>query len=287
MLGGCINNGVRLETDEGHLFFLKWRDDPPPGMYAAEAEGLTALGAAVFRTSGESLHGEANQGGIRTPGVVRVGPKGAWLMLDFIPAGPRGSRTDEDLGRGLAAIHATPTATPKFGWERDNWIGHLPQRNSPNALWGPFWRDARIAPQLELARSQGFFRPTEEDGRKMDQLLGVVDSALDDVKEPALLHGDLWSGNAYADAEGRPVLIDPAAYRGDGEVDLAMTELFGGFGTRFYDAYREARPISSAYHAYRRDLYQLYYLLVHVNLFGASYLAGSLRAVDRVLSEFG
>ena len=287
MAGGCINNGAQLETADGHLFFLKWRDDPPPGMYAAEAEGLTALSTAASRTSGQNLYGGADTGGIRTPRVVRVGPDNAWLMLDFVPAGPRGLRSDENLGRGLAAIHATPTVQPSFGWERDNWIGHLPQRNSPNSIWGRFWRDVRIAPQLELARSRGFFRSTEEGGRKMDDLLGVVDSALADVKEPSLLHGDLWSGNAYADAEGRPVLIDPAVYRGDGEVDLAMTELFGGFGTRFYDAYREARPISSAYHAYRRDLYQLYYLLVHVNLFGASYLAGALRAVDRVLSEVG
>ena len=121
----------------------------------------------------------------------------------------------------------------------------------------------------------------------MDDLLGVVDSDLADVKEPSLLLGDLWSGNAYADAEGRPVLIDPAVYRGDREVNLAMTELFGGLGTRFYDAYCEARPTSSACNAYQKDLNQLYYLLVHVNLFGASYLAGALRAVDRVLSEVG
>lgn len=117
----------------------------------------------------------------------------------------------------------------------------------------------------------------------MDRLLGAITLALDDVDTPALVHGDLWSGNAFADPSGRPVLIDPAVYLGDGEVDLAMTELFGGFGTRFYDAYHDVRSISEAYHAYRRDLYQLYYLLVHVNLFGGAYVAGSLRAAERVL----
>ena len=116
----------------------------------------------------------------------------------------------------------------------------------------------------------------------MDELLDAIDPALDDVDTPSLVHGDLWSGNTYADVSGRPVLIDPAVYLGDGEVDLAMTELFGGFGTRFYDAYHDVRSISDAYHAYRRDLYQLYYLLVHVELFGAGYVAATAAAARAV-----
>jgi fructosamine-3-kinase len=102
---------------------------------------------------------------------------------------------------------------------------------------------------------------------------------------PHLLHGDLWGGNAYADADGSPVLIDPAVYRGHGEVDLAMTELFGGFGTRFYEAYDEVETISDAYRCYRRDLYQLYYLLVHVNLFGRQYARRTASAAARVVSD--
>ena len=108
-----------------------------------------------------------------------------------------------------------------------------------------------------------------------------VPAALGGVTAPSLLHGDLWSGNAYTAVGGAPVVVDPAAYRGDAEVDLAMTELFGGFEARFYLAYEEARPVSDAYRAYRRDVYQLYYLLVHVNLFGSSYVAPAVRAADR------
>ena len=109
MAGGGINNGSQLETADGHLFFLKWRDDPPPGMYAAEAEGLAALSTAVSLTSGQNLYGTDGTGGIHTSGVVRVGPNNAWPILGFVPAGPRGLRSNENLGRGLAAIHATPT----------------------------------------------------------------------------------------------------------------------------------------------------------------------------------
>ena len=120
----------------------------------------------------------------------------------------------------------------------------------------------------------------------MDRLVEVIPDALTDVERGELLHGDLWSGNAYATVDGAPGIIDPAVYRGDGEVDLAMTELFGGFGQRFYEAYNAVLPISRAYEVFKRDLYQLYYLLVHVNLFGASYERGSLAAASRVLNAF-
>ncbi|MGB1656630.1 MAG: fructosamine kinase family protein [Longimicrobiales bacterium] len=277
--GGCINHGSRLETTSGRLFFLKWTSDPPVGMYAAEADGLLALARASTGVSGSSdLHD-----GIRVPGVVDVGTDDAWLLLDFIPNGTVGDRSDEALGKGLATIHSAPTTEATFGWGRDNWIGSLPQPNPPTDRWSSFWCDSRIAPQLQRARAAGHFSSRSDGGLQMDRLLGAITLALDDVDTPALVHGDLWSGNAFADPSGRPVLIDPAVYLGDGEVDLAMTELFGGFGTRFYDAYHDVRSISEAYHAYRRDLYQLYYLLVHVNLFGGAYVAGSLRAAERVL----
>ncbi len=120
-----------------------------------------------------------------------------------------------------------------------------------------------------------------------DQVLEVIPHALDDVERPGLLHGDLWGGNWYASEDGLPVLIDPAVYRGHGEVDLAMSELFGGFEPGFYAAYDERHGISAAYRAYRRDLYQLYYLLVHVNLFGASYVAACLGAARGFLAGTG
>jgi len=283
--GGCINNGTRVETASGRVFFLKWRADPLTGMYAAEADGLTALANAASETTLAGTPGLHD--GIRIPAVVRVATDEAWLLLEFIPTGSGGDATDDALGRGLAALHAAPTIDTTFGWVRDNWIGSLPQRNPPTERWSSFWRDARIEPQLRLARSRGYFSARSDGSVRMDHLLEAIAPALDDVDTAALLHGDLWSGNAFADASGRPVLIDPAVYRGDGEVDLAMTELFGGFGARFYDAYHEVRSISGAYHEYRRDLYQLYYLLVHVNLFGGSYVSGSLRAAERVLGALG
>lgn len=287
MSGGCINHGSRIESSTGATYFLKWRTDAPAGMYAAEATGLAALADAV--TGAVTA---ASSPAIRIPRVIAVDAGGSWLLMDFITEGRRQERTDEALGRGLAAIHGRgagalpgPGAASTFGWHADNWIGTLPQPNPPCRSWSDFWRDARITPQLELARARGAFGLERREARAFDSLLEVVEPALGDVEAPSLVHGDLWSGNAYSDEEGRPVLIDPAVYRGHGEVDLAMTELFGGFGPRFYAAYDDTIGISDAYHAYRRDLYQLYYLLVHVNLFGGSYVDASLRAADRVLAE--
>ena len=178
---------------------------------------------------------------------------------------------------GLARLHLGG-GQASFGWGRDNWIGSLPQANPDTASWGVFWRDARLRPQIEMARGGGRLRD-----ERLDRVLEETAAALADVKRPELLHGDLWSGNTFTSRAGRPVLVDPAVYRGDGEVDLAMSELFGGFSEDFYAAYASVRRISHEYAAYRRDLYQLYYLLVHVNLFGSSYEAGTLDAAARVL----
>jgi len=135
-----------------------------------------------------------------------------------------------------------------------------------------------------MARDRGYFSGAE--GPALDSLLDRLAAVLDGAGEmgPALLHGDLWSGNYYPGPQGEPVLIDPAAYRGTGEVDLAMMELFGSLPRGFLEGYESRRPLARAYGAFRRDLYQLYYLLVHVNLFGAGYIRGSLAAAERVLA---
>jgi fructosamine-3-kinase len=286
--GGCINHGTRVESERGELFFLKWNPDAPAGMYQAEAEGLEALRTAAKhvevdprdRGTGDPEQRSQAPGRLRIPGVIAIGddedgPR--WLLMEFI-APADGSPTDATLGRCLANVHGS-LPPGDFGWEADNWIGSLPQDNAPSHSWGEFWRDRRIVPQLYRARVSGHLREAD-----LDRLVDRVVPALEDVTRPELLHGDLWSGNTYRAASGDPVLIDPAIYAGDGEVDLAMTELFGGFDTDFYEAYREHRPVSHAYEAYRRDLYQLYYLLVHVNLFGRSYVAGARRAAERVLA---
>lgn len=281
--GGCINRGARLETTSGAAFFLKWNPSISAGVFEAEVDGLRALrGADALRVPEPLAWG----GG---------GDAAAWLIMEQLaPRARPGPTYDVALGRGLAALHGARAArsppgraSDRFGWHIDNWIGSLTQSNRPAESWADFWRDERIVPQLATATNHGYLMGGA--GQVMDALVDVIGRALADVDGavPSLLHGDLWSGNAYPGPEGEPVIIDPAVYRGHAEVDLAMTELFGGFGAGFYGAYRESRGISEAYDEYRRDLYQLYYLLVHVNLFGTSYEPGAVAAARRVLAALG
>ena len=269
--GGCINHGARVDTADGH-FFLKWNASAPPHFFDAEADGLRALGApGILRVPKPLAHG----GGSGAP---------AWLLMEYIQAGPSSPAYEETLGEGLAALHASADDATEFGWPRENWIGTLSQANGKSASWATFWRDQRLAPQLRTARDGGYLSGSPSN--ILDRVLDLVPVALSDLdgETPHLLHGDLWHGNAYATADGAPAVIDPAVYLGHGEVDLSMSELFGGFGARFYDGYRAVGGISDAYGAYRRDLYQLYYLLVHVNLFGYQYERPTLAAANRVAS---
>ena len=275
--GGCINPSARLDVEGGECFFLKWNERAPPGMFPAEAEGLGALR--------ETAAGS----GLRVPEVLAVGAGDAgtaWLLLEYVPEGRGGGGYAGALGAGLAALHrGVGGDRASYGWERDNFIGSLAQENGASSRWADFWRERRLGPQLSLARSRGHFHGA--DGRLLDKLVDRLDDALAGAEEDgaSLLHGDLWGGNVYPGPAGEPVLIDPAVYRGHREVDLAMSELFGGFPSGYLERYHEAWPIDDAYARIRRPLYQLYYLLVHVNLFGGSYVAGSLAAVERVLAE--
>lgn len=268
--GGCINQGARLTTDRGDAWFLKWNPSAPPGMFDAEARGLRALGGAAA---------------LRVPSVRAIGTR--WLLLEWIERGRPSATYARDLGVGLATLHASIRASPgpegpsAWGWESDNFLGSLPQPNPEAPSWGEFWRDARLAPLLARARAGGHC--SGRDGARLDRVLERTPSLLRGIADPSLLHGDLWGGNVFPDAAGRPVLIDPAAYRGHAEVDLAMSELFGGFPPGWPDAYVEAAGLDPAYAAFRRDLYQLYYLLAHVVLFGASYEAGCRNAAEAVL----
>jgi fructosamine-3-kinase len=275
--GGCINRGARVDTDGGASLFLKWNERAALGMFAAEAAGLAALAAAgaVRVPSPVAWSGEA---GPTTASTAEGEAAGAsWLLMEYVAPGRASPEADERLGTRLASLHASAPTSGGFGWERDNWIGSLSQANAVSESWAEFWRERRLVPQLQRARARGQCVEAA-----FDDVVGLTSVALADVLTPDLVHGDLWGGNWFATQQGEPVLIDPAPYRGHGEVDLAMSELFGGFDARFYRAYREARGISDAYVAYLRDLYQLYYLLAHVNLFGASYEAASLRAAQRV-----
>ncbi len=272
--GGCINPSARLESETGESYFLKWNPSAPMEMFEAEADGLQALHEA---------------GILRVPRVLGFGGSGnredpGWLLLEFVSRGRAGEEYGRRLGEGLAGLHSTAAGSDAFGWHRDNFIGSLPQENEERQGWPRFWAEMRLEPQVRLARDRGHFRGGT--GKILQDLLSRMEDILPDDggQGPALLHGDLWSGNYYPDDEGRPVLIDPAVYRGVGEVDLAMMELFGSLPGGFREGYEAVRPIPDDYERFLRDLYQLYYLLVHVNLFGGGYEAGSLEAARRVLS---
>ncbi len=270
--GGCVNPSARLTTERGERFFVKWNPRAPADLFAVEADGLRALRTAA----GAAL---------RVPEVLAVGRGGGgsppWLLLEYIEPGRAGPAYASALGAGLASLHRAP-ASGGWGWERDNFIGPLPQANAAAPTWGEFWRDRRLAPQLKRARAAGRFRGADAGVR--DRAVDSTPELLAGVDEPAsLLHGDLWGGNVLADGEGRPALIDPAAYRGHREVDLAMSELFGGFPPGWPRAYSDSWPLDEGYARGRRALYQLYYLLVHVNLFGAGYESGSLAAARAAL----
>lgn len=259
--GGSISRAARVEGADGPLF-VKFGTGTPPGMFAAEEEGLEALAAATS--------------GLVVPRVLAVDE--AWIALEWLEPAPRTPNSGERLGHGLAALHRS---TGSWGWERDNFIGSLPQQNAPAASWAEFWWTRRLEPQLRRARALGRLPAHRRDWERLrDALPRILAPAEQDG--PSLLHGDLWSGNFIATTRG-PALVDPATYRGHREADLAMTELFGGFGADFYAAYEEAWPLRPGYREERRAVYQLYYLLVHVNLFGGGYVEQTAEVLRRVV----
>jgi len=249
--GGCIHDCYRVGI-RGASRFLKTNSGEYADAFAAEADGLAALRAAGLRAPGPFSHGTA--GGH------------AYLVLEYLELDGRADFAA--LGRMLAAAHRN--TGPRFGWQRDNYIGATPQQNGWCDDWGEFWRERRMKPQLELARTKGYVFETR----------GLFELLNKHQPQPSLLHGDLWSGNAGFTAEG-PVVFDPAVYYGDREADLAMTELFGGFPRQFYAAYQAAFPVEKGYET-RKHLYNLYHLLNHLNLFGGGYLA-QVRSTLRLL----
>jgi fructosamine-3-kinase len=230
-------------------------------MFEAEARGLKLL---------------ADANALRMPRVIALINQPPALILEWIDTGINQQAAAEALGRGLAQQHRS--SAPLFGLDHDNSIGSNPQRNTPTRSWIEFYRDQRLGVQRDLARQRGHLTPNR--ARRLDRVLNRLEKWIDEnTVTPSLLHGDLWGGNYLIDAQGRPVLIDPAVYYGDREAEIAFTELFGGFGARFYAAYNEAWPLDRGY-ADRRDLYNLYHLLNHLNLFGEGY-GGSVDAILR------
>jgi protein-ribulosamine 3-kinase len=245
-------------------FFVKLSGDANHFGLAAEAEALGAI---------------AQTGAIRVPQVFAIGRhEGAeFLALEWLEIVDGGR--DASLGRALARMHAA--TAPRFGWHRDNTIGMAPQVNGWSDDWAVFFRDRRLRPQLELAERNGYRGALGRDGV---ELLERVPRLLEDHRPAAsLLHGDLWAGNAGRLRDGSPVVYDPATYFGDREADLAMTELFGGFGPSFHAAYAEAMPMPEGYPT-RRTLYNLYHVLNHLNLFGTAYLGRAEAMIAELLA---
>jgi fructosamine-3-kinase len=261
--GGCIHRCFVLEGG-GRRYFTKTNDRTALDSFAAEADGLAALAAAGARVPAPLCRGQAGEA--------------AFLVLEYLEL--CGSGDYAALGHSLAMVHSVHGEA--FGWHRDNYIGRTAQINRRSPSWSEFWSEARLAPQLALARKNGLGNGLLRKGERLAAALPQLLSG----RAPAasLLHGDLWGGNAGFLANGAPVLFDPAVYCGDREADIAMTELFGGFPQAFYSAYREAAPLDHAY-GVRKTLYNLYHVLNHANLFGGGYAAQAEAMIDRLLAE--
>lgn len=264
--GGCINRSEIL-NGAGRRYFIKFNDARRLSMFEAEAKGL----AEITRSNS-----------VRVPQPICHGTHAdqAYLVLEYLDLGGATARSDEILGRQLAAMHRF--TNEQFGWTRDNTIGATPQINTPETDWVTFYGAHRLRFQLELAAENGRASGLQRLGEKLLDMLPVLFASY--RPQPSLLHGDLWGGNHAALRDGTPVIFDPAPYYGDREADLAMTELFGGFGARFYAAYREAWPLDAGY-ALRKDLYNLYHVLNHLNLFGGGYRGQAQDLIERLLSE--
>lgn len=259
--GGCINNGGRIDTACG-VFFIKWNSATRfPNMFSKEKAGLELL---------------LNTESLTIPQVVHVyeGSDYSCLVLEYLESGHRKSNYWEELGRGLALLHSK--SATHFGLDHGNYIGSLKQSNTQHENWIDFFIHQRIAPQLELALSNGAM--TERNVKEMEQLYKKFPHLLVSEK-PALIHGDLWSGNIMTDSSGDPALIDPAVSFAHREMDIAMTQLFGSLPKQFYDAYNEAKPLEPGWQN-RLDIYNLYPLLVHVNLFGGGYLSQVMQIIN-------
>ena len=266
--GGDINSAYQLQTAELN-WFIKLNRADLLDMFIAEAEGLQALAATNT---------------VQVPQVISVGShqRHAYLILNFIPLKALRGQSAITFAQQLAQLHQQPQAY--FGWHRDNTIGSTPQFNQRHQEWPSFWQQQRLGKQLQLAADNGYLGNLQKQGEKLCQQVPAFFKSYQ--PQPALLHGDLWGGNVAADTQGQPVLFDPACYFGDRETDLAMTELFGGFNADFYAAYNAAYPLDTGYKT-RKNLYNLYHILNHLNLFGTGYLQQAQQMINQLLSELG
>lgn len=263
--GGSINEAAEITDADGQHFFLKWNSSAPADMFPKEEKGLELLRSA--------------QSGLKCPKVIEADSTDngtGFILMTFIKRGTGKSGSDRQFGEQLAALHRE--ADDQFGLDYDNYIGRLSQSNKKHGRWINFFIEERLEPQLQMALNDGKFQSAIRDN--FNRLYGRLPDLL--PEEPAsLLHGDLWNGNYCYDSEGSPAVYDPAVYYGNREIEIAFTHLFGGFSTEFYRSYQASFPMEDDFNS-RKDIYNLYPLLVHTNMFGGSYI----RQVQSIISRF-
>jgi fructosamine-3-kinase len=260
--GGCINQGYSL-SNGNKKYFVKLNQASQVAMFEAEALGVKQM---------------YNTNTIRVPKPVCYGVAGnsCYIVLEWLDMGRGDTKASEEMGRKLAQMHKK-SLNEKFGWDINNTIGSTPQINTWADDWVEFWTKHRLGYQFELGKRRGGSFP------QADDLLNAIPELLAGHEvHPSLVHGDLWGGNAGFTVEGEPIIFDPATYFGDREVDIAMTEVFGGFPAAFYQGYNEAFPLDNGYEK-RKTLYNLYHILNHFNLFGGGYGSQANGMIGRIL----
>jgi protein-ribulosamine 3-kinase len=262
--GGCIHDAARVATTEGD-FFAKWNEDCPPDLFLREADGLRELRAA--------------DSGLAVPEVLGASPpqegRPAFIVMEYLAPAPRRGGDEAALGRGLAAIHRR--SSPAFGFPVTTYCGPTAQDNTPSHSWVEFYGERRLRPLVRLLEKDRGLRP--QDRQVLERLVGRLSALLASDPTPSLIHGDLWSGNVLSAAAG-PGLVDPACAFADREMEFGITTLFGGFSSRFFDAYEESWPLPAGWRE-RNPLYQLYHLLNHHLIFGGHYGAEALAVARR------
>ena len=258
--GGCINQGYRL-TGNDCAYFVKINQASQVEMFAAEALGLKQI---------------INTETIRVPEPIcwGVAERSSFIVMEWLEFSRPDTQAWEKMGRNLAAMHRAGGAS-QFGWEQNNTIGSTPQQNDWTDNWAEFFAQHRIGYQLKLAQRRGGDFPRQA-------IAAVQEILANRQPQPSLVHGDLWSGNAAVTTSGEPVILDPATYWGDREVDLAMTELFGGFPAAFYRGYSQVWQLEEGYQQ-RKTIYNLYHILNHFNLFGGGYGSQANRMIAQIM----
>lgn len=263
--GGCIADARKIRTESGREYFIKSYSGTGNSILRNEANGLKELGKARA---------------VRIPDVIYFDEH--YLVLEYINTGKRGRKFSQEFGRQFAEMHKL--TSEQFGFFENNFIGATPQINLPQKdNWLDFYWEHRLLYQFKLAEKNGYVTP--DFNQIFIEFEKRVPGILGESKEkPCVLHGDLWSGNFMIDEYGSPVLIDPAVYYGNREADLGMTRLFGGFDIEFYSSYNESFPLAEGWE-YRIDIYKLYHVLNHLNLFGTGYLSQAKSIINNYIKS--